>query len=95
MQVVDGRILLNELWARATRRRLVAATKMISEAMGYERPKQWPKAAILDLYRLKKKVRIEVVYGQTDNTQLYFTLDDANNLIAALNAVLPVLEPAQ
>lgn len=56
MQVVDGRILLNELWARATRRRLVAATKMISEAMGYERPKQWPKAAILDLYRLKKKV---------------------------------------
>jgi hypothetical protein len=41
------------------------------------------------------QVRIEVVYGQTDNTQLYFTLDDANNLIAALNAVLPVLEPAQ
>lgn len=40
------------------------------------------------------QVRIEVVYGQTDNTQLYFSIDDANNLIAALNAVLPTLEPA-
>ena len=43
------------------------------------------------------QVRIEVVTGSVDNTQLYFSVDDANNLIAALDAVLPSLtaEPVQ